>query len=116
MTRGWTKAKELDHSTEVWALAFSKDGQYMATGAADGARVFETSSWREIRHGFPYDSIGSVAFSPDGQLLAIAGVGNTALVINGKTGREAWRVRHAGPVRSVAFSPDGRYLATGRRP
>lgn len=104
--------KRLPHNAEVWALAFSGDGNYLATGCDDGVRVFETRSWRQVWRGFEGQLVGSVAFSPDAQLLAIAGVEKSVVVINGKTGKEVWRVQYDKTV-AVAFSPDGRYIATG---
>jgi hypothetical protein len=57
---------------------------------------------------------GSVAFSPDGQRLAVGGDDGTVKVWEARTGQELLSLRgHAGPVYSVAFSPDGARLATG---
>lgn len=58
--------------------------------------------------------IASVAFSPDGQLVAAACSDNTARLKSAKSGEEVSVLRgHRDYVVAVAFSPDGRTLATG---
>jgi WD40 repeat protein/murein DD-endopeptidase MepM/ murein hydrolase activator NlpD len=59
------------------AVAFSPDGQTLATGHASGALVlWDTTTWKMRRivrpGGDTRDGISSVAFSPDGQILASA--------------------------------------------
>jgi eukaryotic-like serine/threonine-protein kinase len=59
------------------------------------------------------DSIGSVAFSPDGARLATASLDMKAAVWDATTGQQLFQLSgHTGPVNSVAFSPDGTRLAT----
>jgi len=53
----------------------------------------------------------SVAFSPDGRLVATGSLDKTARVFESATGKEVSRLAHQGTVNSVAFSPDGRLLA-----
>lgn len=57
--------------------------------------------------------VGSVAFSPDGKLLAVGGYKEVRLM-DPRTGKVLGTLSgHAGMVRSVAFSPDGKWLAAG---
>jgi WD40 repeat protein len=58
--------------------------------------------------------VTSVAFSPDGERLAAAGVDGTIRIWNRKTGRvlPTLEKAHDGFVSSVAFHPDGKHLAS----
>ena len=61
-------------------------------------------------------SVFSVAFSPNGQILASASSDNTVRLWNPNTGQEtATLIGHTRPVQSVAFSPNGQILASAGR-
>lgn len=67
------------HSKEVWQVAFSPDGQYLASGSYDQT----VKVWR-LRDGVlertltgHAGTVWSVAFSPDGQRLASSGEDKT---------------------------------------
>lgn len=116
---GHHKATLKGHTYHVLSVAFSPDGQTIASGSSDqtvrlwdlhGRKLKATLTEHEI-------DVGSVAFSPDGRLLA-SGDRNgsiylwdpittdriTALVVNPRA--------HAA-INSLVFSPDGSILASG---
>ena len=72
---------------------------------------------RELRR-FDHENVKevlSVAFSPDGQSLAVASSGGLVRIWDIKTKRELRRWDHAETVYAIAFSPDGRFVAAGFR-
>jgi len=57
--------------------------------------------------------VASVAFSPDGKLLATAGGDNLVRLLDLATGKEMHRLEgHSGFIRTVVFSPDGKLLVS----
>lgn len=100
--------------TPLNAVAAGADGD-IAVGGADGKVYFLTSGGAragEIAAG-PRPVI-SMALSPDGALVAAAGIGGTVAVIDRKARTLARTLVGPGlPVWSVVFSPDSRTLLTG---
>jgi WD40 repeat protein len=102
------------HSQGVYALAFSPDGNILASGAADNTvKFWEVASRREIRSLGPGLPAVAMAFSPDGRRVAVGLLDHTIKLIDAATGSETGMLTgHSGLVGSVAFSPDGRVLAS----
>jgi len=96
-------------------LAFSLDGNYLATGSTDRTVIrmwyTKTGALKQVFTGHT-DTIRQVAFSPDGFLLASASDDDTAIIWNTQTGEKVHILKHDDFVDSVVFSPDGLYLAT----
>ena len=109
----------------VYGVAFSPDGQTLASAHGDrSVRMWDVET-RELertlggslihssieRRGHRY-AAHSVAFSPDGNILASGGKGGRVLLWDANRGRlKQFMLRHAGAVWGLAFSPDGNTLA-----
>lgn len=110
------------HRGIVWGLAFSPDGQLLASVSSDG-----TAQIRDWRNGdilkvlnFP-GQVVSVSFSPDGQSLAVGGVDAQQNQIQ-NAAIWTYSVRSWEPllklpeflnIVAMAYSPDGRWLVGG---
>lgn len=111
-------------------LAFSPDGQLLATG--DCFNACQLTLWRvnsgKILYTYPLPpnlaggNIETLAFSPSGRTLAVGGcldasacnVGQVVLfdMASGQVTGTPF-IENAGPVGALAFSPDGQTLLTG---
>jgi WD40 repeat protein/tRNA A-37 threonylcarbamoyl transferase component Bud32 len=104
------------HSDWFLSVAFSPDGQTLASGSVDKTIKLwdvKTGKLRYTLRGHS-GSVRSVAFSPDGQTLASGSGDWTIKLWDVKTGKLRDTLSgHSGSVCSVAFSPDGQTLASG---
>ena len=97
------------------AVAYSPDGKTLAYSTGTDIKLLDLATGA-VTHSLTGHAIGitSMAFSPDGSLLASGSNDFTARVWDLTTGASAARLTgHAGYVKSVAFSPDGAMLASG---
>ncbi|MBE9198097.1 serine/threonine protein kinase [Nodularia sp. LEGE 06071] len=104
------------HSDCVRSVAFSRDGQFLASGSFDKTiKLWNVSTGKEIYtlscHSNP---VRCVAFSRDGQFLASGSFDKTIKLWNVSTGKEIYTLSgHSRFVNCVAFSSDGQFLASG---
>lgn len=109
-----TSATIVTIASPLNAVAIGRDGE-IAVGGADG-RVYFLNGKGERAGEVVAGSrpVISLAISPDGALLAAAGIGGTVAVIDRRTRALARTLVGPGlPVWSVAFLPDSRTLLTG---
>ena len=104
------------HTRWVVSVAFSRDGEILASGGDDDSiRLWNVATGTLLQTLIGHTSaVSGVAFSPDGEILASGSYDRTIRLWNVVTGTLLQTLEgHANVVRSVAFSPDGEILASG---
>ena len=97
-------------------IAYFPDGSRLAVAGSIGTWIYDTKTGVELDL---LIGVSSVAFSPDGTMLAsiaegLDGRDSTVQLWDVATGQlKTTLMGHTAPIYSVAFSPDGTMLASG---
>jgi WD40 repeat protein/transcriptional regulator with XRE-family HTH domain len=105
----------LPHDSEVWGVAVSPDGKWIATASQDKqARIWDAVTGQLLLTLMGHtDMVNDIVFSPDGKHVATASYDRTANVWDSSTGEELLTLSgHTDAIHHIAFSPDGTRLAT----
>jgi WD40 repeat protein/class 3 adenylate cyclase len=95
------------------AVAFSADGRRLATGLLSTARVWNVRTRASVAVSSP-STIESLAFSPDGDTLAVARISDPPALWNLRRPAAPLQVLSSvGDALSIAYSSDGKRLAAG---
>jgi WD40 repeat protein/beta-lactamase regulating signal transducer with metallopeptidase domain len=104
---------------EVWSVAISPDGKFLAVGSGGvGSQPGDLHIWdlaknEEILAVREEKPIRRVAFSPDGKTLATASFDQTVKLRDPRTGSVRLVLRgHTAGVNCVVFTPDGKTVIT----
>jgi WD40 repeat protein len=117
------------HERSVSAVAFSRDGRFLASASGEpsynggGAYLWNLETREEAQRVANGSTVHSLAISPNGKLLVTGDVrveGSSsgfdykpvATVWDVATGKELQRLPHPAQVSSMAFLPDGNRLVT----
>jgi WD40 repeat protein len=95
--------------------AFSADEELLALGRADGgATIYDSASGRELRTITSGVVPGCLAFSPDGNFLAIGSFRESEVLIwDMREDRSTATLPTPGPAYHLAWSSDGKFVAVG---
>ena len=97
------------HEGAVLSVAFSADGDLVATAAADDtARLWRAATGEPLRVLPHADDVVAAEFSPDGRLLVTASLDQKARIWDLAKGEELTVLAHDDWVLDAQFSPDGR--------
>jgi WD40 repeat protein len=101
----------------VNAIAFSKDGEMLASASIDGTvRLWDPTTGQCLQtiKGHHNYGVRAIAFSKDGKMLALASTDGTVWLWDPTTGQCLRTLAGIPTVRSLSFSEDGQYLNTDR--
>jgi WD40 repeat protein len=103
----------------IRSLAFSPDGNRLATGSNKGGRIrlWDVHGGKELsQFRTSGDQVRALAFAPSAAVLASGADDGRVILWDLASGTERWSIRERGEVRALAFAPDGKTLVVGGGP
>ncbi|KAJ7195194.1 WD40-repeat-containing domain protein [Mycena pura] len=102
------------HSDNVNSLAFSEDGQFLASGGDDGyISIFKTNSWRELRKYRTVSPVRAIRWHPGNNGVITAGLKSGIVITIQIKNNVKWEHAVDGTIHCISFQVPGRLLAIG---
>jgi len=115
MYKGDINGYRLAVSSVVRSLAFSPDGEQIASGHGSGEiKIWDAATGKQLKTLDGHKNVvTSIAFSPDGKQIISGSDDKTIKLWDAMSGTEVATLQgHESWVMSVAFSPDGKQIAS----
>ncbi|KAF4336913.1 transcriptional repressor tup1 [Fusarium beomiforme] len=115
MTSGRLNWSLRGHKESVYTLDIMQDGTTIASGGGDGTvRLWDLAEGRHLRTFDVGTTVMAIAFSPNGQLIAIGDMSQFLSIRQVETGTlVTWVRAHSLSIYGLAFSPDNMSIASG---
>ncbi|OLY79335.1 WD repeat-containing protein 26 [Smittium mucronatum] len=105
-----------EHSDEVWYVAFSNNGEFLASGSKDKKIIiWETTNFKPLHIMTGHeDAISCLSWSPDDKTLVSSGNDMKLRIWNPQTGSCLMTIsKHTEHVTAVKWTPDGQHFISG---
>jgi RNA polymerase sigma factor (sigma-70 family) len=115
---GANRPTQIEHQSQVLAVAWSPDGKKLITGTKEGmVHITESATGKEVRSFQAGEPVAGLAISPDGKILAVSSDGqNTIGFWDTDTGNRFGQmpIKFGGNFQPgrFGFSPDGQALVS----
>src|SRR5262249_23091766 len=104
------------HLSEVNSIAFSSDGNRLATASNLSVKVWNTTNGQLMTSFTESSNTRRIVYSPDGKTIAVAsGLNSSVTLWDTITDRKLVLKGNHSAILSLAWAPDGKTLASGGR-
>ncbi len=102
------------HGARVVSLAYSPDGRYLVAGGADALRLWDVQTGLEVERKLKEPWVQAVSFTPQGHVVATAGMFKTIRLVEIADGKEIHKFEgNKAGIKALGISKDLQVIASG---